>query len=134
MEELRNHSKYTRDRLNREVEFLVDQIKIIDHAAMREEEKMEDLKFKCQMFRYFYLFCLFFTDFLLLFLLLFTKSLALVILIRMIRKECWVSLEEKSKVFTQMLSETTMLISILYKCLHLWVHFLHNSGYSLYNP
>ena len=50
-EELKNHAKYTRDRLNREVEFLADQIKIIEGGITREEEKGEDYKFKCHMFR-----------------------------------------------------------------------------------
>jgi hypothetical protein len=51
-EELKNHAKYTRDRLNREVEFLADQIKIIEGGISREEEKGEDMKFKCHMFSF----------------------------------------------------------------------------------
>jgi len=51
-EELKNHAKYTRDRLNREVEFLADQIKIIEGGITREEEKGEDYKFKCHMFSF----------------------------------------------------------------------------------
>jgi len=41
----------TRERLNRDVAFLAGQITMLEQAAMREEEKIEDLKLKCEMFR-----------------------------------------------------------------------------------
>lgn len=43
--------KITRERLNRDVAFLAGQITMLEQAAMREEEKIEDLKLKCEMFR-----------------------------------------------------------------------------------
>ena len=45
-------SQITRERLNKEVDFLSDQINLLESAAKREEEKIEDLQLKCEMFSF----------------------------------------------------------------------------------
>jgi len=52
IEELKHQSKLTRERLCRDVDFLGSQISMLELAAVREEEKTEDLKMKCEMFSF----------------------------------------------------------------------------------
>jgi hypothetical protein len=52
IEELKHQSKLTRERLCRDVDFLGSQISMLELAAVREEEKIEDLKLKCEMFSF----------------------------------------------------------------------------------
>jgi len=52
IEEIKNQAKITRERLNKEVDFLSDQINLLESAAKREEEKIEDLQLKCEMFSF----------------------------------------------------------------------------------
>jgi len=50
IDEIKSQANITRERLNRDVAFLAGQITMLEQAAMREEEKIEDLKLKCEMF------------------------------------------------------------------------------------
>ena len=44
--------KLTKDRLSRNVDFLAGQISMLEQSAIREEEKINDMKLKCEMFRF----------------------------------------------------------------------------------
>lgn len=52
IDEIKSQANITRERLNRDVSFLAGQITMLEQAAMREEEKIEDLKLKCEMFSF----------------------------------------------------------------------------------
>jgi len=52
IDEIKSQANITRERLNRDVAFLAGQITMLEQAAMREEEKIEDLKLKCEMFSF----------------------------------------------------------------------------------
>lgn len=52
IDEIKAQANITRERLNRDVSFLAGQITMLEQAAMREEEKIEDLKLKCEMFSF----------------------------------------------------------------------------------
>ena len=52
IDEIKTQAKLTRERLGRDVDFLADQIAILEQSAIREEERIQDLTLKCEMFRY----------------------------------------------------------------------------------
>merc|ERR1712131_414865 len=52
IDEIKSQANITRERLNRDVAFLAGQITMLEQAALREEEKIEDLKLKCEMFSF----------------------------------------------------------------------------------
>ena len=51
MEELKCRSAQAREKLTRNIKFLIDQVALVEKSAELEEEKTEDFKFKCEMFR-----------------------------------------------------------------------------------
>ena len=51
MEELKCRSEHAREKLTRNIKFLIEQVALVERSAEREEEKTEDFKFKCEMFR-----------------------------------------------------------------------------------
>ena len=44
LDEMKSQAKVTEERLNREVNFLVDQIEMLEANVKRENEKVEDLE------------------------------------------------------------------------------------------
>jgi len=52
IDEIKSQANITRERLNRDVAFLAGQITMLEQAALREEEKIDDLKLKCEMFSF----------------------------------------------------------------------------------
>ena len=52
IDEIKTQAKLTRERLGRDVNFLADQIALLEQSAIREEERIQDLTLKCEMFRY----------------------------------------------------------------------------------
>ena len=44
LDEMKSQAKVTEERLNREVNFLVDQIEMLEANVKRENEKVEDLQ------------------------------------------------------------------------------------------
>lgn len=44
LDEMKSQAKVTEERLNREVNFLVDQIEMLEASVKRENEKVEDLE------------------------------------------------------------------------------------------
>ena len=51
IDEIKAQAKLTRERLGRDVNFLADQITMLEQSAIREEERIQDLSMKCEMFR-----------------------------------------------------------------------------------
>merc|ERR1712131_13520 len=52
IDEIKSQANITRERLNRDVAFLAGQITMLEQAALREEERIDDLKLKCEMFSF----------------------------------------------------------------------------------
>jgi len=52
LDEMKAQAKVTEERLNREVNFLVDQIEMLEANVKRENEKVEDLELKCEFFSF----------------------------------------------------------------------------------
>merc|ERR1712003_618793 len=52
VEEIKKQAQITRQRLGKETTFLSDQIELLNAAVKREDEKIEDLKLKCEMFSF----------------------------------------------------------------------------------
>jgi len=52
VEEIKKQAQITRHRLEKETTFLSDQIELLNAAVKREDEKIEDLKLKCEMFSF----------------------------------------------------------------------------------
>jgi len=50
IDEIKAQAKLTRERLGRDVNFLADQITMLEQSAIREEERIQDLSMKCEMF------------------------------------------------------------------------------------
>jgi len=52
IDEIKTQAKLTRERLGRDVDFLADQITMLEQSAIREEERIQDLTLKCEMFSF----------------------------------------------------------------------------------
>jgi len=52
IDEIKAQAKLTRERLGRDVNFLADQITMLEQSAIREEERIQDLSMKCEMFSF----------------------------------------------------------------------------------